>query len=319
MSDETSTPLFPRVIDNTMYSDWKACPHRFFRRHCQGLTRGGPNVHLHFGGAFAAAQETVRLEWLEHYDLEDAVKAGCERFIDYWGDFEMPEYANQTMLNKSLAAGLIAVQEYYRQWPLDEDPLTIYIHEGKPAVEFSFALPIPGSRHPTTDEPLVYCGRFDMIGALGSSLHGLDDKTTSSLGQHWRNQWKLRSQFTGYVWGAREYGLHLDGFIIRGTCILKSSVTFDEASVPCPPHKVERWLAQLCEDTKRMSEQFRACEVASALHQHQEPHPFGRNLDHACSDFNGCAYLDLCSAERPEAWLDDFIVERWNPLTRQGA
>jgi hypothetical protein len=321
--------IFPRVIDNTMYSDWRSCAHRFFRRHLQGLSRGRTNVHLHFGGCIAAAFETARLSYCAGADNADAVKDACETFIERWGSFEIPDGASRTEQNKSLAAGLLAVQDYFREWPLDDPSapggLEIHTHNGTPCVEFSFALPIPGSRHPDTGEPIIYCGRFDMIGRAGrDTLLGLDDKTTGALGEHWRNQWQLRSQFTGYCWGAREYGVTLDGFRVRGIGILKGQTKFDYVDTPRPQWMVDRWLAQLQHDVTLMCAQYAELasgEARASLDSVSSPalscpHPFGQNFDHACSDFSGCEFLDLCGSATPESWLSEYTVDRWNPLER---
>lgn len=312
--------IFPRVIDNTMYSDWRSCPHRFWRRHLQGLTRGRTSVHLHFGACFASALEAGRLSW--HDGNTDYVKDACETFISSWGNFEIPDSSTQSERNKSLGAGLLAVQGYFREWPLGSDDFPLHIIDGKPAVEFSGAAPIPGTRHPETGEPIIYCGRFDAIGSQGLTLLGLDDKTTSSLGEHWRNQWKLRSQFTGYVWLASQYGLKLDGFRIRGTAILKASTQFDWIDVPRPPWLVDRWLGTLQHDVMTMVRQYTSLKETESYGQldsvlvPSSSHPFPQNFDHACSDFSGCEFLDLCTSRDPDTWLTEYQVDRWTPLER---
>jgi hypothetical protein len=169
-----------------------------------------------------------------------------------------------------------------------------------------------------------------MIGRAGrDTLLGLDDKTTGALGEHWRNQWQLRSQFTGYCWGAREYGVTLDGFRVRGIGILKGQTKFDYVDTPRPQWMVDRWLAQLQHDVTLMCAQY--AELASGEARASldnsaasldsgpsmsRPHPFGQNFDHACSDFSGCEFLDLCGSATPESWLSEYTVDRWAPLER---
>lgn len=317
-------PLFPRVIDNTMRSDFVSCPHKFFDRHILGVTRPGISVHLHFGSCYADALKVARTYYFHHRDPRDAVVLAMETAIEKWGNFDGPPTPSQSEAKKTLPSLLLAVQDYFREWPLDEDDLIIdTLPNGSPCVECSFAVPIPGSRHPDTGEPILYAGRFDMIGRRLGKRWGLDDKTTSALGEGWRKQWRLRAQFTGYCFGAREYGFSLDGFLVRGCAPLKERTSFDEAIAARPSWMIDTWLQQLCADVNSMVdcyEEYRDHQVGFGL-----GHPFAQNLDHSCSDFGGCQFLDLCASEHPDVWLPeneddrstDFIVDRWNPLTRR--
>lgn len=310
--------LFPRVIDATIRSEWKRCPQSFFRRHVQGLTRGREetSIHLHFGGCFASALEAARLEYCDSSDTSDSLHAACEQFIHKWGDFE-PQPRTRSEEAKTLAAGLHALQRYFAEWPLDDTDFSIHTHQSKPCVEFSFALPIPGALHPDTGEPLLYCGRFDSILDYGNAVWGEDDKTTygDPNTDQWRNQWKLRGQFTGYTWGAREYGLPLKGFIIRGIGIQKTDIKLGWTLTPRPDWLVETWLKQLQDDVIGMTSAYNAFKLEHLILP--EHHAFGYNFDHSCSDFGGCQFLDLCTSEHPERWLDEYHVSRWNPLDRQ--
>lgn len=200
-ADNPPTLAFPRVLDATMLSDWKKCPHAFFRRHVQGLVRPRPNIHLHFGACVARGLEVARRGFCVHGDAKDALVDGCEALLTAWGtDFDDFTPITRSERNKTLSNALLALQEYFREWPLDDDDVTIHSHNGAPCVEFSFALPIPNSRHPDTAEPLLYAGRFDFIGDYQSSVYGVDDKTASvdPRNDTWRTQWKLRGQFSGY-------------------------------------------------------------------------------------------------------------------------
>src|SRR5262249_39681551 len=147
---------------------------------------------------------------------------------------------------------------YFAEWPLDDDPMRIYVYEGKPCVEFSGAVPIPGSRHPDTGEPILYGGRFDMIGAFERGAWGLDDKTTSvdPNNDSWRNQWRLRGQFTGYTWIAQQYGLPLRGFMVRGIAPLATSIRTGFSLVPRPQWMVDEWVAQLRMNAAAMVDQY---------------------------------------------------------------
>lgn len=325
----SSPLLFPRVIDNTMRSAFVSCPHSFFRRHVQGLTRPGLSVHLVFGAAYAAALEAARKEYFHSGDTRDAVKLACEVAIATWGDFEVPT-PTSTRANKTLASLLLSVQDYFREYPLDEDTLTIHSMtvggHAVPTVEFSGAVPIPGCFHPDTDEPLLYTGRFDMIGARAGKLWGLDDKTAGALGAFWRNQWRLRAQFTGYCWISQSYGLNLDGFVVRGCAPLKTGTVFEEVITPRPQWMIETWLRQLIYDVSRMIDCYNGLRREWLdIDEKFGAHAFPQNFDSACTSYSGCQFLDLCASEHPDIWLpsdvdategSDFIISHWNPLTR---
>lgn len=332
--------LFPRVIDATMRSDWLKCPHAFFRRHVMGLQRPRASVHLHFGACVARGLEVARRTYFTTRDPFDALHDACEAAIHAWGDFDPPANPTRTEANKTLSACLATLQAYFREWPLDEDPLQIHVHDGKPCIEYSGALPIPGSHHPDTGEPLLYAGRFDLIGDFQKSVWGLDDKTTGTdpNSESWRQQWKLRSQFTGYVWLAREYGVTLKGFIVRGMGVLRTDIKLGWALAPRPEWMIDTWLAQLHADTSKMVQQYevlvekynspslcesryglapKACGCPFGYCQKEfHAHPFPQTFDYACADFGGCSFLDLCSSDNPDAWLDTYEVRRWNPLDR---
>lgn len=312
----TPSIIFPRVIDATMRSDWLKCPHSFFRRHVLGLARPGVSVHLHFGACIARGLEVARRTYFETRDTSDALHNGCEAVIHAWGDFEAPDGGTRTAAAKTLSAALVTLQAYFREWPLDEDPIQIHVHAGRPCIEYSGALPIPGSCHPDTGEPILYAGRFDLIGDYQHSVWGLDDKTTGSdpNSDFWRNQWKLRSQFTGYVWLACEYGVTLKGFIVRGMGVMKTDIKLGWALAPRPEWMIDAWLAQLQSDTATMCEQYLSLRDGWRT---GHAHPFPQSFDAACADFGGCTFLDLCSSTDPDAWLDTFEVRRWDPLTRQ--
>lgn len=317
----TPTITFPRVIDATIRSTWKTCEHKFFREHIQGLSRARPNVHLHFGACVARGLEVARRGFCTHGDARDALTDGCEAVIEAWGtSFDDFIPVSRTEGNKTLANALLALQEYFREWPLDDDEVTIHRHNGSPCIEFSAAIPIPGSRHPDTGEPVIYAGRFDMIGDYQSSSFGVDDKTASvdPSSDSWRNQWKLRGQFTGYTWMAREYGVPLRGFLVRGIGVMKESIRCSQVMVPRPPWMVDQWLRQLQDDVSEMTRQY----IIFKTEHHEGPgfpigHPFPQSFDSACADFGGCSYLDLCTSEHPENWYSEYVERRWNPLTRE--
>jgi hypothetical protein len=161
---------------------------------------------------------------------------------------------------KSLDACILSLAEYFKTWPLDTDDVRIHVHRGEPGIEFSFAVPIPGSRHPVTSEPILYAGRFDLIGDYLGSVWGLDDKTATSMSS--AEKWRLRGQFTGYCWGSREYGVKLNGFLVREVQILTHEIRCQQVQSIRPDWMIEAWQKQLIADTNEMCRQFREASEA---------------------------------------------------------
>lgn len=319
--ERASHATFPRVIDATMRSTWLACRHSFFRRHCQGLTHDVPSVHLHFGACLASGLEEARKQYCRGVRASEAVLAGAEYLVREWGGAEF-EAHTRTEANKTLENCLLALTDYFREWPLDADPVQIHYHKSEPCIEFSFAREIPGTRHPDTNEEILYAGRFDMIGNFRGKPWGVDDKTTSSMSDKWDQQWSLRGQFTGYCWGAAKYGVDLDGFLVRGIQILTDSTRCRMAITARPRWMIDRWLAQLQADVADMLKCWEHWQQYSLLdidldEPGQPSHPYGQVLDSGCFSYQRpCEFMPLCTSPTPDQWESEYTVKHWNPLTR---
>ncbi len=291
-------PAFPEVIDNTMRAAFAACPKQFYWEHIRCIAPAGTNVHLHAGACFAAALETTRLAYYQH-GLTDsaALAAGLQRLIEAWGDFDSGDSP------KSLERMIGAFEYYFSVWPLGIDYLTPVVRNGMARVEFSFSIPLPGVFHPLTGQPLIYAGRTDMIARhQNGTMFIEDDKTTSSLGQQWLRQWDLRSQFTGYIWAARQYDYPVTNAIVRGVSILKTKYDHAEVITTRPQWHIDMWYMQLVRDLQRMVELWKEGY-------------WDMNLADACNSYGGCPFVKLCDSSDPENWIGgNYIERRWNPL-----
>ena len=295
-------PPFPRVFDATQVRDFRSCPHKFFLARILGLSPVSPSIHLHAGGVFAKGQEIYRKTFYSETsdNPRDANHALCRATVaminewgeeDYWLDHA-----------KSLPNIILALEESFNEYPPAADVVTPHMVNGEPGVEFNFVLPIPDLFHPETLEPILYTGRFDMLAEYQGMLYVEDDKTATSLGASWLKQWDLRSQFTGYCWGAQSYGKPVVGAIIRGTAILKTKFTFMQAVQARSQWEIDRWLEQ----TRR--------DILRAIQLWEEGY-WDYNLDNACNEYGGCTFKSLCTKEHPERWIEpDFEVNFWDPL-----
>lgn len=297
---------FPELIDSTIRKDLAACGMLANWAHIQHLRPKGRNVHLVFGACFARGLELVRRAYYkENLPFKDCFARGARAIILEWGDFIPPSSGSGSQ--KTLDACLDCLLSYFIQWPLEDEAITPFMDAGEPAVEWSFALPIPDVLHPETGQPIIYAGRFDMLARYTNAKFILDDKTATSLGEYWMNQWKLASQMTGYVWAAKQYGHDIQGVIIRGCAILKRDITFAMVIEQRPQWMIDRWLLQLKRDVLHFIEMWKA-------------NIYDYALDGACSNYGGCKYLTLCTSapKDVESWVkSDYEEHHWDPLKRE--
>lgn len=298
---------FPEVIDNTAREQFFVCPQKFFRSTINKLAPRHTSEHLHFGGAFAMGLEVMRKGFYDvGYSPEDALLAGTEAAIRYYGDYEPPEGSFKTLENL-----ILALDFYARTRPLETDYVKPHkLSSGKHAIEFTFAIPLP-INHPVTGNPLLYAGRFDMLAEYQNTLFVMDDKTTSRLGPTWDRQWKLNSQFTGYCWAAQQHNLPVAGAIIRGQSILKYGFEPAEAIVYRPQWMIDRWYHQLLKDVQDMIDRWTDQYVKGF------PDSFDYALGAACTAYSGCEFAKLCLSQNPESWIrSDYKQRHWNPLLK---
>lgn len=292
---------FPVAIDNTMRKQFAACRRSFRNKFIEHFRPTAKSVHLIAGAAFAKGIEVGRksfhIEGLsEEVSIANAWAASQAEYGDFVPQFETPK--TRWRVGE-------AVIEYFDRYQLPHDPVQPHRHAGLPCVEMSFGIPLP-IKHPDTGDPILYCGRFDMVGEFQSSLYVVDEKTTSRLGAQWEAQWDLDSQFLSYCWAAKHMGYPVAGAIIRGISFLKNDYGHSQVLVYHPSAKIERWYRQLCRDVVAMIECYRSGY-------------FDFSFGPGCSNYSGCEFRSSCSAADPDKVLEmDYIREFWSPIKIDG-
>jgi hypothetical protein len=292
---------FPSVIDSSMMGSLKSCPQLFYKQYIANWKAKELSVHLHAGGAFAKGIEVAReVFFVRNESAEDAIAEGLSALLKAYGDFACP--ADSAKSAERMAG---AFEFYFSNYPLERDNCApIILPSGKHGIEFSFVEPLPIA-HPETGDPILYSGRMDAILNFAGGVFIFDEKTTTSLGATWSRQWDLRSQFTGYCWGAERAGIKVDGAVVRGVSILKTKYDTQEAISYRPEWQVERWLA----DTLSW------IEIAIEMWKKDR---WLFNLDHACTEYGGCAFRQACLSQDEKPWLETYFERRfWNPITRE--
>lgn len=303
-------PAFPEVVDNTIRSTFVACPRKFYWSNLRNLHKDETSISLHFGGCFASGLEVARKAfYLDERSVAYALQAGVTKIISAWGDVETDEREKKT-----LPAAVDALTSYFERWPLGEDALVPYrAPTGEPFIETSFSFPLAGTRHPVTGNPIVYAGRFDMVGQIGGTTFICDEKTSYSLGAQWRNNWRMRAQLTGYCAAMQRYNIPVNDCIIRGVGILKGDITFEEVYEHRPQWMIDAWEKQVVVDINNAIMAWHEMQFLDGITL-PEYTAWYQNLDNSCSSFGGCLYLPLCESNTPEKWIGDYTLRVWDPL-----
>lgn len=308
---------FPKVLDNTMVSTYRSCPTKFWWRHQRMLQRGETSIHLISGGAFAKGLEVTRKAYFDdNTPFDIALAKGAAALFKEYGFVEPhPKYAAKAVSNM-----IGALAYYFETWPINSIMLPyLPTANARHAIEWNFSTPIPNVSHPDTGAPLLYCGRFDMVGKHQSGmLLGEDDKTTSQLGDSWFNRWKLSSQILGYCWGARQHDINLAGFCVRGVSLLKNNYGHAEGLVLVNEWQLDRFVENLQATAERMIASYvadKAFPQGNRIRCIPILPAYELDMGGTCSAYGGCDYLPLCESPEPESWIDANYVEReWNPL-----
>ena len=289
---------FPTVVDSTIRSTYVNCPRKAYWEYMRHLRIRKTSIHLHFGKCFAAGLESYRLAFFrDKIPTEEAELIGVRRVLSEWGTYEESEGDGYKTLDRCI----FGLQAYVRQYPPHTDHIQPHFSGYMPMVEFSFALPME-IMHPDTGDPILYCGRFDLLGQYNGQLWVVDEKTASRLGPSWNRSWIMRGQFLGYCKAALEHNIPVAGAIVRGMSILKDSYGFAEVILPTQKWKIEEWWEQLHVDIGNMVADYHS-------------NRFGKVYGDACSAYSGCPYVHLCDTPHPERWTSQYNTVRWDPLT----
>lgn len=291
----TYSAPFPDLIDSTMLVAFRSCPQKFALAHCHGLTPDGTSVDLHFGGAIAAGMEVARKAYFtEGLDPRASEAAGVNAALTFWGDFIPPERHA-----KNWGSLMEALTGYFAQYPLDKDQVRPM---NKESIEYTFAIPLSECSRPDNGDPIIYAGRFDLLGELDGMPCIVDEKTTGrSFTSSWSQGWNLRNQFLMYVWACQQHGINLDKVLIRGISVLKTKIDFTQAIVTIPPYLVDRAYQQVVHDLHRMSQAWKDAY-------------FDYNFGDTCTSYGACTFVPVCSAANPSEWFSMYKHRKWSPL-----
>lgn len=291
----------------------------------EGWQRRGRNVHLEFGGHFATAMEhyykwrafgrtseealssVVREALIDTWEYEwtTEVPAAITGFltkdingVEHFSTGGKPiEWIHASKTRENLIRTIIWYVDQFE----NETITVVELSSGKPAVEYSFSLPV--------DNGLVFTGHIDRLVEYSGEIYAMDQKTTgSTISQNFFTGFSPDHQMSMYTFaGQMVYGSPVKGVIIDGAQIAVGFTRFERGFTFRTTAQLSEWY----ED---------ALAVADRARKAVETRRFPRNPT-ACGNYGGCEFRAVCSRSpdvRPNFLAADFIRgPRWDPLLRR--
>lgn len=300
--------------DATSIKMFEECPRKYQYRMIDGWTpSGGKSVHLRFGAIYATAMEHFAKYRAEGRSREDAIlDVVHEALIASWDyaytDSEGAMTQDPTKripgsgkpwdtgnANKTRSTLIRTIVWYFEHFEHDLEVITL--SNGKPAVEYSFKLPI-------TDE-IVFCGHIDKLVEYGGAPLVVDQKTTSStVGSYYFDQYSPDTQMSMYTYaGSIIYNTPVRGVMIDAAQIVAGFSRFERGFALRTPSQLEEWVNMTLTNIERAR---RMTEVGH----------FPMNTT-ACNNFGGCEFRSICSKapEIREQFLKGNFTKapKWDP------
>lgn len=290
--------------DNTSLTLWQECPRKYLYRMVEGWRPKKKNIHLLFGGIYASALENFH-KWIAlGRDREDAMIDTVRLALDMSWDRDEGRPMEFDDPKKTRDALLRTIIWYLEQFA--DDPLKTFITaEGKPAVEYSFALPVDGD--------IILTGHIDRLVTYGKDILVTDNKTTGSVLNQWYfNQYTLDGQMTQYTFAGKVvYNIPVKGVVIDAAQVGSGFSSFDRGFTFRSDEQLDEWY----HDSMLAIAHAREATLKREF-------PMNRT---SCTKFaserggrKGCEFYDICS--QPERVRHAFLKTEftqdytWDPL-----
>jgi len=295
------------AFDSTSLKLFQECPRKYQYKMLEGWTRREKSVHLLFGGWYATALEhyykhtalglssdeallAVVTEALVSTWVYDTAEDG--KFIPGTGAPWLSDHNTKTREN------LIRTIVWYVDQFKDEAIEVIKTSEGKPAVEYSFSLPV--------DNGIVLSGHIDRLVTYSGHPYVMDQKTTgTTITPYYFDQFNPDMQMSLYTFAGRMiYNMPVQGVIIDAAQIAVGFTRFARGFTFRSSQMLDEWY----DETMALTQSIRSATFNMN---------FPRNST-ACGNYGGCEFRAICSRSpevRKQFLKGDFIQGKlWDPL-----
>lgn len=290
--------------DSSSLKVWQECPYKYYLKMIESWSPRGESAHLRFGSAYATALEHYHKHTATGIDPDTALRMIVREALEStWDrtkddpDGKPWESSHHLKTRENLIRTIVWYFENYQN-----DPMATYItSEGRPAVEFSFSLPV--------DDDILLCGHIDRLVVYQDQLMVQDQKTTgSTIGPYYFRQYSPETQMSMYTFaGQMIYKAPVKGVVIDGVQIAVGFSRFERGMTFRTKAQLDEWY----DDAMLHIEQARAAT---------RERKFPMNTT-SCGNYGGCAFRECCSVT-PEV-RGNFLqgnfdkVPAWDPLKRR--
>lgn len=296
--------------DSTSIKLADECLRKYYYKMVEGWQPRDTGVHLVFGAHFATALEHY-YKWVATGDSSETAlaKVILECLINTW-EHEVNEKGERIpgtgkpvefLHNSKTRENLIRSCIWYVDQFENESIEVVKLASGKPAVEYSFSLPV--------DNDIVFTGHIDRLVTYSDEIYAMDQKTTGqTVSSAYFAQYSPDHQMSMYTFaGQMIYGSPVKGVIIDVAQIAVGFTRFERGFT----FRTSAQLAEWYEDAMYTIEAARS----AVREQH---FPMRRT---SCNNFGGCEFRSVCGRSpdvRPNFLAADFVRgPRWDPLQRR--
>ena len=290
--------------DATSIGYAQTCLRYYKYKMIDGYSPRGRSVHLRFGGHYATALEHYYKHLALGVDEEEAlILVVHEALTDTWDRTEEDpvgkpwDSMDTNKTRETLIRTIVWYVEHFRKEPTP----VIHLANGKPAVEYSFTLPV--------DNGLVFSGHIDRLVTYHGDIYVMDQKTTGgTVGPYFFDQFSPNTQMSMYSFAGRAiYGAPVMGVIIDAAQVAVNFSRFERGFTGRTEAQLEEWYETAMYHIEKAQTAVR-----------EDYFPMNPS---ACGNYGGCPFRKICN--KPERLRNNFLeadfdkLPPWDPLERR--
>lgn len=248
LSFSEKIPTLQLAWDSTSLGEFKLCKRRYYYNIIRGFTPliSKENVHLRFGGEYAAAHEHYNHMRSDGASHEEAIH-GTVKFalISTWDTkLDRPWISDDP--NKNRETLIRSLIDYFDKYGENDPIQTVILANGEAAVELSFRVELDRGSE-TTGEPFLLCGHFDKLGIFLDYIWVVDQKTTKyTLNDGYFAQYSPHNQVSTYSYAGKVVAPEpVRGVIIDAAQILVNTTDFARREIHRSETQLDEWRKSL--------------------------------------------------------------------------